>query len=417
VLILQGVASRFFETLGRRLNERGHKVVRVNFSAGDAWFWRLRGAINYRGGLANWPDRVEHLLRTEAVTDIMLFGDCRDIHRAPIELARKLGVTVHVFEEGYLRPDWITMEQGGVNGYSSLPRDPAWYLRLAATLPEWVDPERVAGGMKQRVIDDILWNTLTLFSAPFYGGYRTHRPFNPLVEYAGWLRRLLRLRKNRAHAERVLSGCVDRPGRAYVLALQLDSDYQIRVHSPYQGMADVMEEVIASFARKAPADTILVIKNHPLDNGLVNHRANARNLARRYDVDGRVRFIDGGHLPTLLDSARGLVIVNSTVGMSGLFHQCPTKTLGNPVYNMPGLTFQGNLDRFWNEGTRPDLALYQALVLCIRHLTQLNGSFYTPRGIDLGVEQALDRLEVMPLPVPAYGGTDHPAPVPTPLDP
>ena len=28
-------------------------------------------------------------------------------------------LTVHVVEEGYLRPDWVTIEQGGVNGHSS----------------------------------------------------------------------------------------------------------------------------------------------------------------------------------------------------------------------------------------------------------------------------------------------------------
>ncbi|WP_250313331.1 capsular polysaccharide export protein, LipB/KpsS family, partial [Escherichia coli] len=34
------------------------------------------------------------------------------------------------FEEGYLRPQFITVEEGGVNAYSSLPRDPDFYRKL-----------------------------------------------------------------------------------------------------------------------------------------------------------------------------------------------------------------------------------------------------------------------------------------------
>ena len=37
-----------------------------------------------------------------------------------IAVAQEVGLTVHVFEEGYLRPSWITYERGGSNGHSRL---------------------------------------------------------------------------------------------------------------------------------------------------------------------------------------------------------------------------------------------------------------------------------------------------------
>jgi capsular polysaccharide export protein len=40
-LFLQGLASWFFDRLGRALIERGHAVHRVNFNGGDRLFWRL----------------------------------------------------------------------------------------------------------------------------------------------------------------------------------------------------------------------------------------------------------------------------------------------------------------------------------------------------------------------------------------
>lgn len=393
ILVLQGVASLFLSKLGEALRERGHSVLRINFSLGDRWFWRAGDAIDYRGGMAKWPRYVEDLMVEKNITDILLFGDCREVHRPAILAAKKLGIAVHVLEEGYLRPDWITLEAGGVNGYSDLPRDPETYLTQGALLPQTPQPAPVAGGMKQRIRDDVIWNSLTILGRFLYGDYRTHRPFNAFIEYAGWLRRLSKSKSAKRHAQRVIDGCSEAPGRAYVLALQLDSDYQIRVHSPFSGMTEVIEKVIASFAANAPKSSMLVVKNHPLDNGLINHRVTTRAAARRHGVNHRVRFIDGGHLPTLLDSARGLIVVNSTVGLSGLYHHCPTQTLSDPVYNLPGLTYQGQLDSFWEEGQPADRDLFQAFNKVIAARTQLNGNFYTPHGIASGVAAAVQRIE------------------------
>ena len=54
-----------------------------------------------------------------------------------------------------------------------------------------------------------------------------------------------------------------------------------------------------------PQNSLLVIKLHPLDNGLANFRKQARRIARRLKLGERVLVMDGGHLPTLISrSAR-----------------------------------------------------------------------------------------------------------------
>ena len=50
----------------------------------------------------------------------MLYGDTRPIHAQAVAEARARGLTVHVFEEGYMRPCWVTYERGGTNGNSRL---------------------------------------------------------------------------------------------------------------------------------------------------------------------------------------------------------------------------------------------------------------------------------------------------------
>ena len=48
----------------------------------------------------------------------------------------------------------------------------------------------------------------------------------------------------------------------------------------------------ASFARTAPAATILVIKEHPLDNGLKDWRTEMQRCARRFGVEDRFPAFD-----------------------------------------------------------------------------------------------------------------------------
>ena len=134
-LFLQGMATRFFERLGQALIGRGHAVYRVNFNGGDRAFWRLPGAVDFCGRPEEWPEFLDRLIVERAISDIILFGDCRPLHRAAIRVAEGRALRIHVVEEGYLRPDWITFEEGGVNGHSALPRDPGWYRERARALP------------------------------------------------------------------------------------------------------------------------------------------------------------------------------------------------------------------------------------------------------------------------------------------
>src|SRR6218665_3221465 len=136
-LFLQGMPTLFFAGLGSALAQRGHVVHRINFTAGDRLYWPRRGAVDYRDDLQNWPGFLERHLKQWQATDIVLFGDWRPLHAAAIRLASLLGLPVPVFGEGYLRPHWGTLERGGVNTNSTLPRAPAWYQGRAARLPTW----------------------------------------------------------------------------------------------------------------------------------------------------------------------------------------------------------------------------------------------------------------------------------------
>ena len=406
-LFLQGLASPFFAELARSLVWRGHQVRRINISLGDELFWRLPAtATSYRGSLAQWRSYLASYLSRETVTDIVLFGDCRPYHRVAISLAAHRRIQVHVCEEGYLRPNWITIERGGVNGYSSLPRDPDLIRSLGAGLPE-PEVRDFAGDFVRRAVWDVTYNLANLVGRPFYLGYRRHRPNHVLVEYAGWLKRLVARKRATAHAEAEAARALAHPGGYYLVPLQLDSDYQIRVHSDYAVLAEFLDEVCASFAKHAPREAELLVKVHPLDNGLIDRRAQMRDIAARHGIGPRVRCIEGGYLPALLSHAKGVIVVNSTVGLTAIEVGRPTIALGTSIYDIPGLSYQSGIDRFWTELTPPDPELYAAFRKLVIHRTQVNGGFFGRTGVDLAVANAASRLEADPPDLPFHAAERH----------
>jgi capsular polysaccharide export protein len=66
--------------------------------------------------------------------------------------------------------------------------------------------------------------------------------------------------------------------------------------------------------------------------------------------------------------------------------------LGVAVFDIPGLSFQGPLDEFWNAPTAPDAALRDAFARVLIAATQVKGNFYHPEGRAVAVREAANRL-------------------------
>jgi capsular polysaccharide export protein len=402
-LFLQGLASWFFDRLGRALMARDHRVHRVNFNGGDQAFWHLPRAVDFCRREHEWPEFLGQLIVERSLSDIILFGDCRPLHRAAIRVAQKRGLRVYVVEEGYLRPDWITFEEGGVNGYSSLPRDPAWYREQARLLPPWRDPPEFGGSFRRRAIEDISYNMASKMRARRFPHYATHRPYHQLIEYAGWMRRLALKRGAERKAAATIQDLQKDPDPLFLFPLQLDCDYQMRVHSRFGGMQLAIEHVLNSFAHNAADHARLVVKLHPLDSGVIDWQAITCHVAAELGLADRVVVVDGGDLDKLLARCRAAVTVNSTVGCQALARGVPVMALGEAIYDIAGLTQQGELDEFWNAPTPPDPDLFDAFrrVLVARCL--IPGSFFSEAGLRSAVEAAVNRLEaVQAKPAPTF---------------
>jgi capsular polysaccharide export protein len=390
-LLVSSPFGPFSRRLGKRLREAGAGCTRVLLNAGDLYDWGPRYAAPYLGGPAGFRAWLVGLIGRSGVTDVIIYGDTNPYCIDAAAAAHDLDIPVHVLEQGYFRPFWITLERDGVNGNSSLPRDPEVYLREAKTAPPpeevWLPPLTPPAAWKIS-----FYHLAVLFGFPLFPLFRQPYQYSFVPQGLSHARRYIDQRLFRRRHLRNLAEALRPEGPLFLGVLQRPGDSQITLHSDFSSTAAFIEAVVASFARHAPRDARLLFKSHPLDHGLEPHGRAAARAARAHGVDGRVFFTDIGDLSKLLPSATGVVTVNSTAGLAAIEVGVPTITLGKAIYDMPGLTHQDGLRTFWTqpEVPRPDLYLAYRKVVIDR--TQISGAFATRRGVDMASPQVVARL-------------------------
>ena len=390
-LFLQGPPGPLFRTLGKAMADRGIRVHRINICGGDLRDWP-DGATNFRGRYSEWPAFFDLYLRQNGVTDLLLFGDCRPYHVSAHGIAEMRNVRTHVLEEGYLRPDWMTLEPEGVNARSTLSRDKAWLLAEAQRLPPEPQLPAVTASFRRRARDSYWHYHSVFFGRLQFPHYRSHRPTPLLTEGVGWLWKFATKASHERKAHTILEAIAGKP--TFLLPLQLSNDFQIRTHSPFPDMQSAAAYAIESFAANAAKDVHLVLKSHPLDPGFFNWSKFVRRIARRLNVEGRLHFVDGGDLDEMLAGARGLVCVNSTSATLALARDIPVCTIGEAVYDMPGLTHQEHLDSFWGAPTPPEPGVYRAFRRVLVDRCLVRGGLASESAVQELVHSMLERLRI-----------------------
>ncbi|MEM7744162.1 MAG: capsule biosynthesis protein CapA [Pseudomonadota bacterium] len=385
-LFLQGPHGPFFQRLAGALARQNATVMRVAFNAADAAEWGRAGRIlRFNDTIDVFADWLGQRIDAHGVTDVVLYGDTRTIHADAIKVAQSKGVQTHCFEEGYLRPNWITYERHGTNGNSylmdiSLPR-------MAQALGQGNRPagESLAtwGDAREHLWYSAVYHFRCLLPSRRYGNYRSHRDIPLKREAELYLRRYLKLpwiwlRRS------IQQWWLLRSDKIFHLALlQLSFDASMKVHSDYKSTAAFVEQVLEAFAEGAEPDEYLVLKAHPFEDGRERLGSVIRELARDIDVSNRVIFLDGGkRLASLLDRARSAITVNSTSAQQALWRGLPVAALGRAIYRKPGLVSEQTLVDFIRHPRRPDLRSYWLFRQFMVQTSQLTGSFYARRGVD-----------------------------------
>ncbi len=393
-LFLQGPHGPFFARLGKMLANAGAQAWRVGFNRGDQAFWPNAGFIPYRGRHDDWPAACAELLDAHGITDLVLYGDTRPIHAQAITAARARGITVHVFEEGYLRPYWITYERGGSNGNSRLMDLTVTQMQAAIAPYDRDLPDAPArwGDMRQHVFWGALYHWFVLAGFWDFRNFRPHRSLTVGQEFLLYLRRLALMLPHRW--ERMLATrAIQRGGFPYHLVLlQLEHDASFQMHSPFKTMVEFLAVVMEGFARGAPGHHHIVFKAHPLEDGRAPLSREIKRLAALHGAQGRVHFVRGGKLAGLLNFARTAVTVNSTAAQQALWRGLPLKCFGAAVFAKPEFVSDLPLPEFFAAPPRPDSRAYRDYRHFLLETSQVQGGFYSDTGRREVLRQIVDMM-------------------------
>ena len=161
-------------------------------------------------------------------------------------------------------------------------------------------------------------------------------------------------------------------------------------------MKEAIACVLTSFAQCAPVEAHIIIRNHPLDNGLIDYAGFIASFAAACGISDRVHFIEGGKAHQMMDKSLGVVVLNSTMGISALRQGRPVYCVGTSIYAMPGLAVNSAempLDAFWNSPHGPEDEALEDFERVLKAHALVNGNFYTQEGISMAIDGILQRLD------------------------
>lgn len=377
-LFLQGPHGPFFAGLGAGLRAARAEVYRLGFNSGDRAFWRGPGFIAFRDPPGHLPETLTNLIAERGVTDIVCYGSSRPIHVTALKIAHELDLTTHVFEEGYLRPYWITYERGGANADS-----PAAHLSVADMArvldqgaPALTEAPDRWGDMRAHMFWGAAYHAVLLARRGGYPGYCPHRTPNLTSEFRLHLKRLAAT-PARSLLRAVATARIRFGGFPYHLVmLQLAHDANFLSHGPFPDQESFVDSVFSGFAAGAPPHHHLVLKAHPLEDGREPLRPLIRRLADAHGLNGRIHFVTGGKLARLMDTARSALTVNSTAAEQALWRAKPLKVFGNAVYKRPEFVSDQSVAEFFRSPRAPDHDAYMTYRAFLLATSQIPGGFY-----------------------------------------
>lgn len=380
ILLLQGPLGPFFTDLAVELQAGGCRTHRVCFNKGDWHFSHADHVMRYHGTADEWAGWLKTYMTEKAIDAVCCYGDSRFYHREARAVCNELEVPIFCLEEGYVRPGFVTMEEGGNNANSLFPA-----LFRDGKLPAVQKPEpaKIANAFRFQFWFATLYYTVKDWRLGGFGAYRHHRRGNWATETLAWLRAGYRKNTHTRFREKGLTRKLveEHAGNLFLVPLQVAVDAQMVYHSPYNSVSDFVEETLRSFASNAPENAHLLLKHHPMDRGFAHYGNLIDRLVGQLKLKGRVTYAFDVDLAAIVEVAAGCITVNSTVGLQALEAGVPTLTLGKAMIADAGLTVDGSLDAFWRQTDKVETAKVDEFKKSLVAHTQLPGSFYRDREI------------------------------------
>ena len=376
VLFLMGPIGTFFARLSNYFERKNIKTYKISFPLFEYGFPRDR-RIFFNKEIIHFKEFLRDILIEKEIKHIFMYGNVLIPHQYALEMLDELNkdgrnIQSHIFELGYLRPNFVTLEEKGVNYKSQFMLGKDFYNRQK-TYREF--PVALKSNIRIRKI----WKLITFINHSFknYKIVDFEHKLQPkpsylwfqikgfILKYFFYLREY-KIKKNSFYKSNF-----------FIVILQVYCDSQLTKGSNIKNNFDFIKSVIINFYNSGLKDTKLIFKHHPRDRGYNNYSKYIKKLSIKFDLVENIHYIHDYPLSKIFrnNKCKGTVLVNSTVGYQSLFHSIPVKSLGKSPYNFDGLTDQKDLVSFFKNPQKVNKQLFCKFYRYILENSQINGNF------------------------------------------
>ena len=375
-LFLVGPIGTFFARLSNYFEKNNVRTYKISFPLYEYGFAKSR-LIKFHQDIYLFKNYLKKIVISKEIKHIFMYGNVLIPHRQALILKEELkkeyiDVNTHIFELGYLRPNFVTLENKGINYESGFIRSREFYLKQ--------DSYKVLPIAKQHARFRIrkIWKTLTFINHCFksYKIVNYEHKLQPKPIYIWFQIKGFFLKYFFALSEYKLKKKCFLEKKFFIVILQVSTDSQLKEGSDINDNNRFIYKVIKDFAR-ANVDVNLVFKHHPRDRGYTNYYDQIKKISKEFGVKNKVFYIHDYFLSKLFQNSncKGTVLINSTVGYQSLYHSVPVKSLGITPFNITGLSDQRDLTSFFENPLDVDRLLFNKFYKYILENSQINGNF------------------------------------------
>jgi len=376
-LFLMGPIGTFFARLSNYFEDNNVRTYKISFPLYEYGFPKSR-LIKFHQDIYLFKNFLKKIIIDKEIKHVFMYGNVLIPHIQMLTLVEELKkedihVNTHIFELGYLRPNFVTLESKGINYNSSFIKSREFYLKQDS-YELFPKPKKHARFRIRKI-----WKTISFINHSFKNYKIVHKEhkLQPKPVYIWYqikgffLKYYFRLSEYKLKKKCLIEN------KFFIVILQVSSDSQITEGSDIKDNKKFIYQVIKDFAKANPNNINLVFKHHPRDRGYTNYFNLISKFSKEFGVHEKVFYIHDYFLSKLFQNpnCKGTVLINSTVGYQSLFHAVPVKSFGITPYNIEGLTDQRDLVSFFKNPSSVDRLLFNKFYKYILENSQINGNF------------------------------------------
>jgi capsular polysaccharide export protein len=375
-LFLIGPIGTFFARLSNFLEKNNVQTYKILFPLYEYGFPKSR-LIKFHQDIYLFKNYLKKILIEKEIKHIFMYGNVLIPHREALALVEELKkeeihVKTHIFELGYLRPNFVTLEDKGINYSSGLIKSREFYLKQES-YKFFPIPKKHARFRIRKI-----WKSISFINHSFknYKIVNKEHKLQPKPIYIWYQIKGFFLKYYFRLSEYKLKKKCFYENKFFIVILQVSTDSQIKEGSEIKDNEKFIYKVIKNFA-KANQNINLVFKHHPRDRGYTNYLNQIEKFSKEFGVYKKVFYIHDYFLSKIFKNpnCKGTVLINSTVGYQSLYHSVPVKSLGITPYNIEGLSDQRDLISFFKNPSIVDRLLLNKFYKYVLENSQINGNF------------------------------------------